>query len=1148
MRILQCNLRPLAVAVAMTAAVGLLATSTALAVAPAPAGTTPDRPPPEYAGPVVDNPQGIRYSPADAQGRMRHIVVLTEEPLASYGGGSAGFARIPRQSAALSAGRIDVRSREALAYVDHLRVAQEKFAADVSSALKRNVPVVAQFQHALNAVAFDLTGEEAAQLRRRSDVKLVTRERVYALQTYATPALIGATSVWNGAATPGGVATKGEGVVIGVIDTGINWASDSFKATGADGYTHVNPLGTGKYLGNCAPGGVDAGKCNDKLIGIYNFAANFTSGEDLQGHGSHTASTAAGNAVSGAPYLGGTFKISGIAPHANIIAYSACVGIGCPEVGTVGSINQAVADGIVDVINYSIGGPTPSPWEDTSDLAFLGATNAGIFVSKAAGNDGPGAQSVGGSSAPWETVVAATTPARNQGFAFSLTAPTGAPNTIGILAVPGEAVPTQAHVDVPLIESPTFDDAAYDGCTAYPDNYFRRGQTADGAQGIAVVAYDFALDFTNPRCSATSRIRSAATAGALATLLVSTKRLSRGDIPGTAVAYSVRSADWSNIKATPGIDVTPTGNAKATLGFPATDIAIAADDIAGFSSRGPSPFMMLRPDLAAPGVNIFAAVAPANAAGYSPANLADTARRYDIISGTSMAAPHVAGAAALVRAVNRSWTPMEIRSALMTTAAPVRDEDSTTPAHPNTAGAGRIDLAKATRAGLLFDETYANFAAADPDKGGKVETLNVASFYHFDCVGTCTFTRKVRSSGASGTWTIAVLGLPAGSYTLDKTSFALGGTDSASFTLSVDSTRLPAGQWNYGQMTLTSSDANVPAAHLPIALRSATAKLRTDVGAFAVSVPTGGRVTRLVNVSNPGNAGLDWRLPDTRLSATVFERKATTNVRGLVSTVGAFARQASVSADWFDIDVPGSRLTRLEVTGFSLPIYPLPENALFTAWAVYADDNGRPAGIPLVADSPMPVVSYRSQVGGDENLHLRVDRRFGLKHFALDAVAAGMSKQDLPAGRYWLNTTVVDVAFPWVQSFAEVPGKAPPAQHANFSIDKPAEAAWGPSTAEDLGGPDATGLAMKIDIDAPCGAPWIRYDTTAGNLGSGGSSLVRVTFDAGALAPGTYKAYVCVSGNGTSPSNDYTDDVDARLIPVTFTVTTGDKIFASDFE
>ena len=260
--------------------------------------------------------------------------------------------------------------------------------------------------HALNAVVMVLTPQQANTVAKLPGVAAVERDRPIPLATDIGPGFIGAASVWFGASAgqdtlfAGGFddagGYRGDGIVIGDIDTGYNSESPSFSATDNRGYTISNPLGSGNYIGQCGVSGISLAGCNDKVIGVYD-EIDLTSGassptysvEDTQGHGSHTASTAAGNYRS-ATLAGYTAPISGIAPHANLVVYYACSPdptVQCSTAATSASVDQAVQDGIVDALNYSISGGG-SPWNDSTSLAFLSAVDAGIFVAAAAGNTG----------------------------------------------------------------------------------------------------------------------------------------------------------------------------------------------------------------------------------------------------------------------------------------------------------------------------------------------------------------------------------------------------------------------------------------------------------------------------------------------------------------------------------------------------------------------------------------------------------------------------------------------------------------------------------------------------------------------------------------------------------------------------------------
>ncbi|MDQ5845745.1 MAG: S8 family serine peptidase, partial [Acidobacteriota bacterium] len=337
----------------------------------------------------------------------RYIVQLSASPLASYRGGIVGLA--PTNPAVRGEVKLDSTSAASGAYLNYLAQQQNSFITNAQLTLGRPLQVLANYRYAFNGVALVLTAAEATKVSKMSGVKQVQAERTYQLQTDVGPAWIGAPSLWNGSATGGAAGTKGEGVVVGVIDTGVNHDHPSFADVGGDGYNHSNPRGT--FFGVCDPV-TGLPFCNDKLIGVWDFTG--TTPEDDNLHGSHTASTAAGNVVAAtivAPTMTLARNVSGVAPHANLITYKACDAAsgGCRGISLGLAIDQATADG-VDVINFSIGGGSSDPWADANAISFLGARDAGIFVSASAGNDGPGASTVGSpSNAPWLMSVAAST-------------------------------------------------------------------------------------------------------------------------------------------------------------------------------------------------------------------------------------------------------------------------------------------------------------------------------------------------------------------------------------------------------------------------------------------------------------------------------------------------------------------------------------------------------------------------------------------------------------------------------------------------------------------------------------------------------------------------------------------------------------------
>src|SRR5215210_1780262 len=673
----------------------------------------------------------------------RYIVQLSDSPLASYRGGITGLA--PTNPSTLGAVKLDPSSTASRAYLGYLDQKQASFRTTVSQALGRAVAFPFSYRYAFNGVTAVLTESEAAAVAGVQGVANIEQEQTLQLQTDVGPAWIGATSIWDGSAAGGVRGTMGEGIVVGDIDTGINHDHPSFAPTGGDGYTVRNPRGT--FYGVCDPlTGLPF--CNSKLIGVYDFTG--TTPEDDNEHGSHTASTAVGNVISAAvlhaPTVDITRKISGVAPHANLITYKACTAAGCLSPSTTAAIDQAVADG-VDVINFSIGGGSRDPWGDANSDAFLGARDAGVFASVSAGNSGPAARTMGSpANAPWVTAVAATT--HNRKFVNALTGMSGG--------------------------------------TSPPANMTGAGVTA--GYGPAKIVY--AGDYGYPLCGDGPALP---TGDSLI-----------GDafgLPGVAISYSngLTVKQW----------LATAGDHTATIAGQSLDLASAnGDQMASFSSRGPDKTVpdVLKPDIGAPGVDILAAV-------NSTDPLADP--EYGILSGTSMAAPHLTGAAALVRALHRTWTPAEIQSALMTTAKTTVTEGGKA-VGAFSRGAGRADPMKAALAGLVMNETAPRYLAADPAAGGDPTTLNVPSIASSGCEATCTWTRTVTSSLATtAKWSVSVAKPKNMGLTVSPTSFTLAPGASQVLTVKADVSKLAVGQWLEGEVRLAAGSA-APAAHLPV--------------------------------------------------------------------------------------------------------------------------------------------------------------------------------------------------------------------------------------------------------------------------------------------------------------------------------------------
>lgn len=598
----------------------------------------------------------------------------------------------------------------------------------------------------------------------------------------------------------------GEGIVVGVIDTGIDPWNPSFAAVGGDGYVHTNPKGEGVYVGVCdsADATYDATfPCNSKLIGARGYDSIAGSPRDSNGHGSHTAGTAAGNivfdAVAVAPTEVFTSDISGVAPHANIIAYAAC----CTGAALNASRDQALLDG-VDVINYSIGSsaPTGDLWADSESIQWLALRDAGVFVATSNGNDGNGDATTGSpSDLPWITSVGASS--HNRAFLVTFTL-TDTNNTT--VSVQGQAM-TSGYGPAEVIFSTHYsdtDDARLCAPNAFAAGTFNNeivicergqyGRVAKGESALAGGAGGFVLAQPDE-----------ATGGP-------------GAVAADTHALPAIHIDYYQYQILRQFLMTDAvGTVMGDLSGATLDVNDSHGDImASFSSRGPSgsDADLIVPNVTAPGRAIWAAYHQGDNDGdYT----------FNVIQGTSMSSPHVAGAGALLSALHPNWTPAEIESALMMTARDtVLDDDGMTTATPFAQGAGHIDVAKAAMSPLIMDVTKAQYEAADPsvDNGFFVKDLNIASFGEDACVGTCSWTRTFENASSETlTWTLD-FNFPVsvtGSVTPAMFSLAPGASQSVDIMLNVLDAPIN-GEWLFGSLKLDEMSGMYPDAHLPFAI------------------------------------------------------------------------------------------------------------------------------------------------------------------------------------------------------------------------------------------------------------------------------------------------------------------------------------------
>ena len=750
-------------------------------------------------------------------------------------------------------------------------LAQERsaFAAALKQALP-NAEIDRHFDTVINAVVVTSTDDVYEQLQEVAGVKAVFREEMYYEQMDTSLDLIKARTVWE---QMGGDMNAGKGVKVAVIDGGIRPESPLFKDTG---FSAPASKPNNDY---CAT--VEPTFCNNKLI-VARFSTptfatvpqEYMSPLGNGGHGTHTAGTSVGvpakikfnGSTNIIPSVGGKpdesgfteLTVSGVAPGAYLMAYKALFQVFRADGTVTGSgsnvmlleaLDWAVKDG-ADVINNSWGGsaganPATSPYQ----AAFKAAEDAGVVVVTSAGNSGPGAQTVGcpGCIESGITIASTTT-----GRFFGNTVKFGSDAAmLGIAGSQFGATITGLTADpvAKVIDTAKAAPTNALACTAFPADTFKDS---------------FAL-ISRGTCAFTDKINNAMAAGAKGVIMVQSndgQPTSMSNPNTTIPSLMISKADGA--KLAKSIEGAP--NSTATLSRFASRVVSAqfADNMSDFSSRGPDgDNNILKPDMGAPGSDILSAT--------SPDAFADK-RGFQLMSGTSMAAPHVAGAAAIMQQKFPKWTAVEIKTALTSTAVNgLKKEDSVSATTPFDIGAGRLDLSRAVKAAATFDKP---------------------SFAQNPCVGNCNFTRSIRNmTDKEVTWTGSVQFTDANTKgKLDKTTVTLkpyGTTgDTADFVLSVDGTMSTFGAWTFGNVLWTSSDSAAPTATMPIAVRIAESADTTILATASSTVLKVGEPTQVTatfnNKSYDGTVTMTAQAPaGTKLvasSASVGLKDAATNL------------------------------------------------------------------------------------------------------------------------------------------------------------------------------------------------------------------------------------------------------------------------------
>lgn len=917
------------------------------------------------------------------EARRSYIVQLADKPVATYTGQVAG---LPATKPA-DGQRLNIEAQDVQNYINYLETKQASVTSTVSAA-----HITHEYKVVFNGFAAMLTDAEVRALKKNSAVANISADSVLQLDTNYTPSFLQLDAPGGLWQQLGGQGAAGEDIVIGIVDSGI-WPENPSFADRVDGNGNASHTGAtqvygappASWKGSCVTGeGFALSNCNNKLIGVRYFKSpaqtlhwtEFLSARDSVGgaegnggHGTHTASTAGGNAnvvVNNDGLVLG--KASGVAPRARIAAYKVCWTDGtsgrngCATANSVAAIEQAVKDG-VNVINFSIG-PTAGggTFTDATEVAFLGAASAGVFVATSAGNSGPTATTPAPTAhlSPWLTSVGNST--HNRLFAGDAVLGNGTTMT--------GASSNASTGAAPLIRSR---DAGFDGVPV-TDNLLRCFGSADAVAALLDPAKVTGKILVCDRGAnvLVNKSANAKTAGAAGVIIANVTGgadtiLNQGHSVSTV---HLNAADGNALKAY--MDANP-GSASASLGNlrGIVNPTVSAPQMAGGSSRGPNvanPNIM-KPDLAAPGTDILAGVTAdltraqrdaVAAGGTAPVS-------WSFYSGTSMASPHVAGVAALLKQKYPSWTPAAIKSAMMTSATTTKPDTQTglvpwdttaryTGTLPWAQGAGQVTPNAASSPGLVYDATeidYARFLCGinagvyTPATCTAVGTipaynLNLASLTAANVLGSQTLTRTVTNvTGAAATFNASAT-LPGYTVDVQPASLVLAAGQKATFKVKLTRTSAPLNTWVYGSLTWSDGTTSVRS---PLTARGSALSAPATVYSEAVS---GSKVFTIgTGFAGPMTSVKSGLLPATQETRTVGES-------GTVSSVYTAACRAGGG--------PGVNVHEVVI----------PAGTMLARFSLFDDDTqgGSNSDIDLIVVSPSDTLTSSGNGGSNERVQL----------------------------------------------------------------------------------------------------------------------------------------------------------------------------------
>ncbi len=800
------------------------------------------------------NTPSIRLAGIDDPGAVRkvYIVQLTTPAAAARFATLSNF--LTSKTSTTAPPSFDKFAAGVQSYTAELGALQDKVLARAGS----DVEQIYSYRYSLNGFAARMTEAQAHKLEHFDEVLRVWEDEIRPLATNFSPQFLGLFEPTVGLRGQPGL--DGDGVIVAIIDSGITPEHPALKdIREADrprlcrtSFAENSLLGIWlcrrykkqddvlvydppeNWNGVCQSGArFEETACNNKLIGARYFidgaqstgqidSGEILSARDADGHGTHTATTVAGNRVNASIFGTLLGAVEGIAPRARIAVYKACwlrpgnLRASCNTSDLANAIDMAVADG-VHIINYSVGSSLRTATAP-DDFALMAAAKAGILAAVAAGNEGPNLATIGSpAGAPWVITAAASS---RDGQRFDEALEVLAPPTIAGKYAVKEASFTPRLIDSDPIEAQLVlvdddDDSAgttFDACQPLVNDSDISGNIAYIQRG---------------GCSFETKIGNADDAGAIAALVfnIAGKPIvmtADSNIQGTYNIPALMFGQADGILILDEIDADQTVDLVLDKGFFLTEQE-TGNIMGAFSARGPAPVQdILKPDVTAPGINILAGFTPDAANSVAGENFA-------YITGTSMATPHVAGVAALLRQAHPEWSPAALKSALMTTARQdINQQDGSTPANPFDFGSGHIDPNKANDPGLVYDVTddeYDAFACGtaspaveqarcdDLAAGGlsfDAEDLNQPSIAVSRLANSQTITRRVTSvSDEAETYVASIVAPPQMSVDVVPSNLTIGPGQSATFDVTFTYVSGPLDLWRFGSLTWSSSNHDV---------------------------------------------------------------------------------------------------------------------------------------------------------------------------------------------------------------------------------------------------------------------------------------------------------------------------------------------------